>query len=288
MRATCLIACGLLFVASPHTASAQIGGLIRKAKDAATTKTDNKDVKSSAAFGPELTQASLDAVIRGLAAAQPKLVQIDQLRAERQKIDSAWAKSSTAHDKDREAYARIREKSKACQDSVMRVRSQAAQAAYMKKMQADPTAAAKMAQAAMEVSQKSAALQAKGDTAGMRRLVMDMAKAQGIDPQGDSTFAAKTCGELVPKPAWLIEQEAMRERSTKIDAQVRDLETGAQNAAVSASGMSPKDYSVARERVLHWSIEARGGRAIQGFGSDERKLLEARQSDIEKYRRALN
>ena len=101
------------------------------------------------------------------------------------------------------------------------------------------------------------------------------------------SVAVKTCGPACDsKPAWLVEQDGMRDRSTQLDSQVRDTER--QSPAATASGMSLREYSLARERVLHWSIEAHGGSPIQVFGGDERKLLESRRSDIDKYRKALN
>jgi hypothetical protein len=51
--------------------------------------------------------------------------------------------------------------------------------------------------------------------------------------------------------------------------------------------MSLKDYSLARERVLHWYIESKGATPIQAFGPDERKLLESRKADIAKFSNAL-
>ena len=118
--------------------------------------------------------------------------------------------------------------------------------------------------------------------------MLDFAKTQGVDPKADSVVAVKTCGAIAPKPAWLAEQEAMRERSTKLDSQIRDAESGAQSAGASASGLSARDYAMARERVLHYSLEIRGASPIQRFGDGERKLLDSRRSDIEKYRKALN
>jgi hypothetical protein len=38
---------------------------------------------------------------------------------------------------------------------------------------------------------------------------------------------------------------------------------------------------------VNWYQEARGGTPVQVFGGDERKLLESRRSEIEKYKNAL-
>lgn len=293
MRTSYIVACGILLLAAPNTSSAQLGGLVRKAKDAAASKAENKvadnsRIKPSSAFGPELTESSLDAVLRGLTAAEAKFGQADQLRTERQRIDADWSKSSSAHEKDRDAYENAKRKAKSCQDSVIRKRSEAAEAAYTKRLQTDPAAQAKMAAAAMDLSQKSAALQAKGDTAGMRKLMLEFAKAHGVDPKADSVVAIKACGAVAPKPQWLADQEAQRERSMKLDSQIRDAESGAHSAGAAASGMSARDYAMARERLLHYVMEIHGSSPIQRFGDGERKLLDSHRSDIEKHRKALN
>ena len=63
-------------------------------------------------------------------------------------------------------------------------------------------------------------------------------------------------------PAWYVEQDSLRARSTRIDGQIRDIENGAAGEGAKASGMSLKEYSLARERVLHWYLESRGGSAF--------------------------
>jgi len=132
-----------------------------------------------------------------------------------------------------------------------------------------------------------AAAQQKGDTAEMRRLALSLAKAQGIDPAADTAAAIKACGARPPQPAWLVEQDSLRERSRRIDGQIRQLENDAATAGATTSGMAPKEYALARERLVNWYHETHGGSAIQAFGSDERKLLESRKGDIERYKKAL-
>src|SRR6185369_16352671 len=148
-------------------------------------------------------------------------------------------------------------------------------------------AQAKMIQAAMAVSQKMSAAQQRGDTLEAKRLMTDLAKAQGVDPKADTLAAVKQCGAVPAKPAWLVEQNAARERSTQLDGQIREREGGAQSAGATASGMSFREYSQRRERVLNWWIEARGGSPIQAFGGDERKLLDSDRGDIEKCKKVL-
>ena len=78
MRIRNLLAAAVLGAAITTPASAQLGGLVRKAKEAAAQKAvesaigpTNKSLKASDAFGPELTAASLDGVLRGLGVRTP-------------------------------------------------------------------------------------------------------------------------------------------------------------------------------------------------------------------------
>jgi len=288
-----LAAVAAFAVIVPATSHAQLGGLVRKAKEAAANKvvennpSSNKNLKPSNAFGPELTAQSLDGVLLGLATTQAKLGEADALRLARQRIDADLAKSYSAHDKDREKFDNARQAAEQCQDSIRRARGTASQSAYMKRMQSDPAAQAKMVQAGQKVGFQVNAAQQKGDTAEVRRLMVELAKSQGIDPQADSLAAVKSCGAIPQKPVWYVEQDSLRARSNRIDGQIRDIENSAAGEGAKASGMSLKDYSLARERVLHWYIESKGATPIQAFGPDERKLLESRKADIVKFSNAL-
>jgi len=51
--------------------------------------------------------------------------------------------------------------------------------------------------------------------------------------------------------------------------------------------MDHRAFALARERVMHWYLETHGSSPIQMFGADERKLLESRKSDIEKFKHLL-
>ena len=287
MRARCLMSAALVIVTLPSDASAQLGGLVRKAKGAAQNRiTENTNLKSSETFGPELTPASLDAVLRGLAATTAKLDQVKQLEPERDRANTDYAKSSTAHESDRQRYQDASDRISRCQSDMIRDRGKAAQDAY-KRRTADPAEQAKVMQASMDLARQAGQLQAKGDTAGVRKLMANMAKAQGIDPAADTAAAIAACGAKPPAPAWLAEQDSLREKTRRIDGQIRQLENDAATAGASASGMTNKEYSLARERVVNWYQEARGGTAVQVFGGDERKLLESRRSEIEKYKNAL-
>ncbi|HEY4304025.1 MAG TPA: hypothetical protein VGM82_06140 [Gemmatimonadaceae bacterium] len=275
-------------------ASAQLGGLMKKAKEAAAQKTGekavdkampNRNLKASDAFGPELTSESLDGVLRGLATLGKKKGDADALRAQGQEYQVALSKSMDAHDRERQAFDAKYERARNCQDSVIDVRSRAAQEAYMTRMQSDPAAQAAMIKTAQELALKNATGK---DTAAMRDAYIKMAKAQGIDPKADTLAAAKQCGAIPAKAVWFTEQDSLRARSARAESEVREMESKADGEAATASGMDRRAFALARERVLHWYRETHGGSPIQAFGNDERKLLESRTTDIEKFNTLLS
>jgi len=277
-------------------ASAQLGGLMKKAKEAAAQKAGEKAVekampgtgrnlKASDAFGPELTAASLDGVLRGLAAMEKTMGDADALRAKGQEYQLALTKSLDAHDKERQSFDTKYERASSCQDSVIDQHRSASQAAYMQRMQTDPAAQAAMIKTAQELSLKNATGK---DTAEMRRAYVQLAKSQGIDPKADSVAAIKQCGVLPAKPAWLTEQDSLRARSARAESEVRELEYKSGDDAANASGMDHRAFALARERVMHWYLETHGGSPVQMFGGDERKLLESRKADIEKFKKRLS
>ena len=277
-------------------ASAQLGGLMKKAKEAAAQKAGEKAVekvipnasgnlKPSDAFGPELTSASLDGVLRGLAAMEKTMADAATLRAKGQDYQAALSKSITAHDKERQAFDAKYERTNACQDSVIDARGSAAQAAYLKRMQTDPAAQAAMIKAARELALKNAG---NPDTADMMQAYTKLAKSQGLDPKADSAAALKQCGAVPARPAWLTEQDTLRARASRAESDVRELEYKSGDDAAKASGMDHRAFALARERVMHWYRETHGGSPIQSFGNDERKLLESRKSDIEKFKNLLS
>jgi hypothetical protein len=281
----------LALAALPGDARAQLGGLIKKAAKSAaegrvaTSVAASTNIKPSDTFGPELTSASLDAVIRGLAATDAKLGEAKALRDEKDRLNIAYASATNAHDGDRQRFDERSRTIAHCQDSVIHARSQAAQDAYMNRMRNDPKAQAEMMRAAMAISQQSAT--GKADSAQQRRMMEKLAKAQGIDPAADSAVAVSVCGARPAKPGWLAEQDSARARIYRLENQVRDVENGADSAGAAASGMSRKDYALARERVVNWYAEVHNGHVVQVFGGEERRLLDARRAEIEQYRRAL-
>jgi len=212
------------------------------------------------------------------------MAEAEALRARGQEYQFALSRSIDAHNNERQTFDAKNDRAHACQDSVIDNRGSAAQQAYMKRMQTDPAAQAALIKAAQEMALKSPS----GDAAEMRRSYAALAKSQGIGPKADTAAAVKQCGAIPTKPAWLAEQDSLRARSAHAESDVRELEYKSGDDAANASGMDHRAFALARERVMHWYRETHGGSPIQAFGGDERKLLESRKSDIEKFKKLLS
>ena len=122
MRIQNILLAAVLGASIATPASAQLGGLMRKAKEAAATKAvestigpTNKNLKSSDTFGPELTEASLDGVLRGLAAMERTLDQARQRRVEGQQLQANYSRSAQAHDNERQKFETVHDRVQLCQ-----------------------------------------------------------------------------------------------------------------------------------------------------------------------------
>jgi hypothetical protein len=285
--ATAILAAGL--IASP--ASAQLGGLMKKAKSAVEKKADNAigktDLMPVNSFGAPLTQQSLDAVIRGLAASQAKLDEAKQAQAEADRYNKLMSDAAAGHDKDRETYRETSNNVENCQSSFISARRDSLAKAFQAKMLTDPAARAQAAQAATTLGAEYAKLLQAGDTVGARNLMSAQATKLMGDPKLDTAAAVKKCGTAPAKPAWLSDEDKYRAQWEAANNKARKIEEEARTAGLSASGMSKENYGLARERIINWLQEKNGGKAVQVFTDEERKAMESRNADIQKYSRQL-
>ena len=278
-------------IASPIPASAQLGGLMKKAKSAVEKKADNAigktDLMPVNAFGAPLTEQSLDAVIRGLTASQAKLDEAKQAQAEADKYNKLMSEAAAGHDKERESYRETSNNVENCQSTFISARRDSLMKTFQSKMLSDPAARAEAVKAASNLSAESNKLLQAGDTVGARTLMAQQAANLMGDPKLDTAAAIKKCGAAPAKPAWLGDEEKYRAQWEAANNKARKIEEEARTAGVSASGMSKENYGLARERIINWLQEKNGGKAVQVFTDEERKAMESRSSDIQKYSNQL-
>lgn len=285
--AVALVAAGMF--AQP--ASAQLGGLVRKAKGAVEKKAEsalpNSDVKPVDAFGAPLTAQSLDAVLRGLAASQAKIDEAKQAQAEADRYNKLMTQASAGHENERMKYQESASSIESCQSHFIEARRDSATHAFQRKVMNDPAAQAEAAKAATDMNLEYAKLLQKGDTAGAKRVLTQRASKFIGDPKADTAAAVKKCGTVPAKPAWIADEDKYRAQWQAAQDKARKIEQDARDAGVSASGMSKQDYGLARERIVNWLQEKNGGKQVQRFTDEERKAMDARNSDIQKYQSQL-
>ena len=293
MRRTILFV--LLFV--PMAASAQLGGLMKKAQqkmaDKAAEKAADKAGEKAADAGlgaqpkfdevlVELNETRLTAAIKGLARERDLRTNGDL--AGRLKAAAALDSSArAARDKTREARDRwddSRSRVTSCIDKVLEERSKGHEAIVRQKaaqfaLDAQAQAAAGKTTA---LPQKFAAIQtemlqayAKGDTIMAVRKQGELYKLFGIDLAADSAAGRAKCGAIPAKPADVARADKLEEDATAASTAARELEQRAGDEAARAAGMTLPQFALARERLEMW-VQSHGKGA---YSASERAALKA-------------
>jgi len=299
------LALATLAFASPSTANAQFGGLVKKAVkkaageaavDAATDKARQKiaphtESSGNAALGAELTADTLDLVLKGLAATATKLEQIDGLSKRRDDLNAKLQENRTANYATVERYNEQESKIGACISDHINGLNKSREnelRAKMMTMMATPNGQQGWVAEYQKVMQDMAAAQAKGDTTGMNKALAGFyKKVLGVDVKADTVAAQKQCGTLPRKPAAIAEQAALDAQVDSANVQIRAAEAQASTAGENASGLPSARYLQARERLTTWLGADKQGKALQYFSDHENKLLVSRKGDIERVERAL-
>ena len=289
-RVPILLALTLVAV-SPTPAQPQVGGLIRRAKQALQKPADS----SSNIKGKAFTEASITALLKGLRAASAKANERDALRAQQQAKQTRLSALLEQHpEQEVDHFNDVSQRATNCQDDFFDKREEGhdatARAAGMSLM-ADPAKQQKYIQIQSTYSQQIQAAQAKGDTAAAAALTLkqfnEIAKLLGVDFHADTVAAIKECGPVPDKPGWLSEEETLRSEIDKLGGQIRDAEFGMQQVGAQESGMAPQDYALARERVLQWLAASENGDTPSGFSPDEHKALSEHRNDFNQVKNAL-
>jgi hypothetical protein len=288
-----------------HAATAQIGGLVKratkKAADQQVEKQVDKRVDAAASSDPgappkfddvtvELTNDRVSQIIRGLAAGRAVLDGANgapsraALVARRDDAARKSAELSESNAKAFDAYYQKRDASERCRNdaiSASRDKKQAAaeqrQKEFQQKAMSDPAFREK----AMAVAQKLATAQQKGDTAEMKRL---MAELGGVadDPKADSLAADKACGAAPAKPAAMAQVEQLDAQARKLTDEIRQLEEKSADTEVKESGLNERQFHMARERIEAYLSAVKYKSQPRGFSAGELQALGARRADLEK------
>jgi hypothetical protein len=296
-------AVSLTFPAS--TASAQLGGLVKKARDKVVEQQVDKQIEkrtgTSSSTNPsappkyddvtlELTAERVDGVIRGLTAGRAVLEGTSggasraTLATRRDEAATKRAELSDKNAKLLSAYTEKRDDAQRCRNNAMYAsrekRNQAAQERN-KELQAKAMSDPAYRDKIMAITQKMAVAQQKGDTAELRRLMVQMG-AQEDDTKADTVAADKACGPMPATPAVLVQMDQLDAQANELTEQIRTLEEKAAATEVKQSGMNERQFHMARERIEAYLSAMKYKSSPGAFSSAEIEALGARRADLEK------
>jgi hypothetical protein len=288
-----------------NTASAQLGGLVKKARDKVVEKQVDRQIEKRAgassaaeASAPpkfdevtlELTADRVDGVVRGLTAGRAILegtgggASRATLAARRDEAATTRGDLSDKNAKLLNAYTEKRDEAERCRHKVMYASREKRHQASQQRMQehqakalSDPAYREKV----MAISQKMAVAQQKGDTAELRRLGAQLGLVED-DTKADTAAADKACGPVPAKPAVLVQMDQLDAEADKLTEQIRALEEKSAATEVKESGMNERQFHMARERVEAYLSAMKYKTSPGGFSAAELEALGARRADLEK------
>jgi len=283
-------------LAAPTPASAQFGGLMKKAKEKVAEKGVEKAAEKvgPVAPGEQLSEDLLGKVITGAQAADRTLGERDRVQASRETMNKDFSALVDKNQPVHSAYDQANSKITDCRSSSFHTLEEARQEKYdaqLKKLQADPNMMGKYQLIAMKYAKQLGEAQQKQDAAMLQKVQMDMMKEiVGSDPfadmKKDSAMVTAKCGKVPALPPSLAQEEKMRKDLAAADDSIRTLEAKAVNAGAQASGLEQVRYLQLKERAL--SIMGRvAGQSGAKYGPEEMEAVKKRLPDLEKVKRAL-
>jgi len=282
-----LLSCAILSIAilsSP--AQAQIGGLVKKARDAATKKAGDETGVNAQLEGEdvtytevilELTPQRVDKVIAGLQASRAKLAGRPALVDKRDAAATRAADLNDRNRKDLDATAEKRQQVASCRSEEFTKREDARGESLSARVMSDPA----LLKQFQDVSARMAQAQMQGDTAAIRKIGAELQQFTA-PTAADSAAVDKTCGAPVPLSAVEKEIQSLQAQVSQLDEQLRSMEAAAAQAGGASSGMNERQFAMARERLEMWLSRVKSNSKQHGLSSNELKALSNRRADIEK------
>jgi hypothetical protein len=288
-------------LAAPTPASAQFGGLIKKAKEKVAEKGVEKvaekatDKMGPVAPGEQLTDDILGKVITGAQAADRMLGERDRVQAAREVKNKDFSALVDKNQPVHGAYDQANSKITECRSSAFSTIEDARNERYearMKKLESDPALMGRTQLIATKYASRMAEAQKKQDPVALQKVQMDMInEITGTDVFGDfkkdSATVTGKCGNVPALPPALAQEEKMRKAIAAADDSIRTLEAKAVNVGAQASGLEQVRYLQLKERALSIMNRVAGQGAQVKYGDEEMEAVKKRLPDLEKVKRAL-
>jgi hypothetical protein len=133
----------------------------------------------------------------------------------------------------------------------------------------------------MELTPKLAAAQQKGDTVELKRLMAQMGVTED-DTKADTAAADAKCGKEPAKPAALVEMDKLDAQAEKLADDIRTMEETAASTEQKESGLTERQFMMARERIEAYLSAVKYKAKPGGFSPTELDALGSRRADLEK------
>ena len=294
-------------VVTPTTvASAQLGGLVKKARDKVVEQQVEKQVEkrtggstsASADVPPkfddvtlELTTERVEGVIRGLTAGRAVLdgarggpsraalvARRDEAATKSADLSSQNAKLLNTFTNNRDEDRRCRIKARDISREKRQEETDKRTKEYQQKAMADPAFREK----AMAVAQKMAGAQQRGDTAEIRRLGAELGLNVEDGEKADSIAGVKACGPVPDEPAVLVQIKQLDKQASDLTEEIRQLEEKSAATEVKESGLNERQFHMARERIEAYLSAMKYKSKPGAFSPAEIEALNTRRADLEK------
>jgi len=290
------IAAAASVIVPVSAASAQLGGLVKKARDKVVENQVDKQVdKRTASMTPsappkyddvtiELTAERVDGVVRGLTAGRAALDGRAPLVARRDEVVNRRSDLSDKNQKLLSDYTNNNDAKNRCRSQAMyasREKRNETEQQRMKEYQAKALSDPVYRDKVMAISQKMAAAQQRGDTTELKRLAGELGLKED-DTKADTLAADKACGPALAKPAVLVQIDSLDAESNKLTEQIRAIEEKAATTEWKESGMNERQYHMARERIEAYLSGMKYNSKPGAFSATEMEALGARRADLEK------
>ena len=302
-RLTAPLLLGAALALAPFpAASAQLGGLMKKAQQKAAEKMADKAVDKAAekaadaGLGPspdfdevvlELDEARVAALLTGLKARREMEQKVDLAgkRREAARLDSQATAAEQQSEKARSRWEESNGRVTACLDKVISERQDAALKGMeqrlkqqMGRMMAsggeDP-----QFKAQMEAQQRMGEAMAKGDDAGAAKAQAELMKLLGVDIMADSAAAKAKCGRPVPKPEDVERADRLRQQADAAGEAARAAENQVNEAAAKASQLTEPQFAMAGERAETFLKSPKS----MAFSAKERAALKGKQGELAEF-----
>jgi hypothetical protein len=278
---TCFAAA--LIAAVPAPAHAQFGKLLKKAKEQVSNNpSSDPSVPHYDETTIELGPDQVAQVIKGLQAEQQVLEgtngnSLQAITQHAEAVDKQLDAMYTSDGNERETYNNEVNRINTCRSDVMDRRQQQNQAKFQAQA-ASPEFRAKY----MQLAHDMAMAQAKGDTAGVRKIREQMIASASPDVKADTAAADKECGRPPAEPRRLVVEDSLRALGVQLHDEMRERQQRAATAGVRGSGLTDLQYATARERIVGYLRATQSGGRVRGFSQKELDALNAQSAELKR------